>query len=90
MIVSDICNSCVCLPVCICKENKKLIFDCSIIRDDLKDKSRTLIHLEKTYPILFYGLNRKIFIEIHDSYVFILKEHKGLSWICIDKIDDLI
>jgi len=84
MITSDICNTCICLPACICKRGKELILDCSIIEDDIRSTANS-INLNKMIPILFHGLNRKIFIEINNNHVFVLKGYKRLAWACIDR-----
>lgn len=84
MMTSNVCNTCICLPACICKRTRELILDCSIIEDDIRDKSNS-INLNKTFPILFHGLNREIFIEIQEGNVFVLKRPKSLAWVCIDR-----
>lgn len=78
------CVDCICLPACISKGTKELVVECSIIEYWIRDKAND-INLHKMLPILFYGLDRTIFIDIDDKHVFVLKHYKSQAWVCIDR-----
>lgn len=69
---SDICINCVCLPICLNKNIKTLVNQCSIMIDAILDISSHFDGRGNIITVHFFDIERDIDLEIYSdtTYVF--------------------
>ena len=66
----DICVDCICLPICVSKDDNRLVNQCFYVKRKLKDVSLLLDNYCET-SLYFNGINKKFCVKIESKSVLI-------------------
>ena len=66
----DVCVNCICLPICMHKDENKLVNDCFFVKRKLKDASLLLDNYCET-SLYFNGINKKYCVKIENKSILI-------------------
>lgn len=65
-----ICIDCICLPMCMNKDDNMLIYQCAHVKRELMNISTTLDDYREA-TLHFWGIDRKFFVKTENEFVLI-------------------
>lgn len=66
----SVCMNCICLPICLNKNDQRVIWDCAHVKREIKNFSMEMDDYEET-TLYFWGIDRKFFVKTENKSVLI-------------------
>ena len=66
----NVCVDCICLPMCINKDENSMVNECAYVKRILKDASLALNNYSET-SLYFNGINKKYCVKIENKSILI-------------------